>query len=207
MMSMGTTVDWDALAERYDAQLWLERRALRAALDLARPGEEDSFLDVGTGTGAVLKRLARDAHRPRRALGVDGSPAMLARVGPLPAGWGVLRAGVDSLPFDAESFDVAVASYVLHVLDAPARVPALREIHRVLRPGGALVTVTPALPLPSGNPLHRRIVRWIERSDGTRRGLLPLDPRALLASAGFVVESSRRVWLGYPSLCVRAHRG
>ena len=199
-------MDWDALADRYDAQLWLERRPLRVALDLARPGEEDAFLDVGTGTGAVLKRLARDARRPRRAVGVDSSEAMLARVGPLPAGWEVVRAGVDSLPLDAKSFDVAVASYVLHVLEAPARMPALREIHRVLRPGGALVTVTPALPVPSGNPLHRRIVRWIERGDGPRRGLLPLDPRSLLASAGFVVASSRRVWLGYPSLCVRAER-
>ena len=199
-------MDWHVLAERYDAQLWLERRPLRAALDLARAGEEDAFLDVGTGTGAVLKLLARDARRPRRAVGVDGSPAMLARVGPLPAGWEVLRAGVDSLPLDAESFDIAVASYVLHVLDAPARMPALREIHRVLRPGGALVTVTPALPLPSDNMLHRRIARWIKRGDGPRRGLLPLDPRQLLASAGFVVDSTRWVWLGYPSLCVRAHR-
>ena len=199
-------MDWDALAETYDAQLWLERRPLRAALDLARAGEEDSVLDVGTGTGAVLKLLAREERRPRRALGVDSSPAMLARVGRLPVGWEVLRAGVDSLPFDPESFDVAVASYVLHVLDAPARMPVLREIHRVLRPGGALVTVTPALPLSSDNPLHRRFVRWTERGDGPRRGLLPLDPRVLLASAGFAVDSSRRIWLGYPSLCVRARR-
>ena len=199
-------MDWDALADRYDAQLWLERRPVRAALDLARAREGDTFLDVGTGTGAVLKSLSRDPRRPRRAVGVDGSQAMLAHVGPLPDGWEVLQARLESLPLDAESFDVAVASYVLHVLDGPARMPALREIHRVLRPGGALVTVTPALPLPTGSPLHRRIVRWIEREDGPRRGLLPLDPRTLLASAGFVVDSSRRVWLGYPSLCVRAHR-
>ena len=199
-------MDWDALAERYDAQLWLERRPLRAALDLARPGEKDALLDVGTGTGAVLKLLARDARRPRRAVGVDGSQAMLARVGPLPAGWEVLRAQVESLPLNPESFDIAVASYVLHVLDASARMPALREIHRVLRPGGALVTLTPALPLPTNNPVHRRIERRLSRVTGPPRGLLPLDPRGLLVAAGFDVEVAHRVWLGYPSLCVRARR-
>ncbi|MDQ3350080.1 MAG: methyltransferase domain-containing protein, partial [Acidobacteriota bacterium] len=73
-------MDWDALAARYDAQLWLEREPMRAALNLARPGEDDRLLDVGTGTGAVLKWLARDARRPRQATGVDSSAAMLARV-------------------------------------------------------------------------------------------------------------------------------
>ncbi len=199
-------MDWDALAARYDAQLWLERKPLRAALNLARPDEDDRLLDVGTGTGAVLKWLARDARRPRQVTGVDRSAAMLARVGPLPVGWGVLLADVSSLPLESESFDVAVASYVLHVLDAPGRMPALTEIHRVLRPGGVLVTVTPALPLRSDNPVHRRIVRWLEREAGPRRGLLPLDPRTLLVAAGFDVEQTRRVWMGYPSLCVRALR-
>lgn len=199
-------MDWDALAARYDAQLWLEREPLRVAVNLARPGEDDRLLDVGTGTGAVLKRLARAAQRPRQATGVDSSAAMLARVGPLPAGWEVLLADVASLPLASGSFDVAVASYVLHVLDPPARVPALTEIHRVLRPEGVLVTVTPALPLRSDRPVHRRIVRWLEREAGPRRGLLPLDPRALLEDAGFDVERTRRVWMGYPSLCVRAVR-
>ncbi len=199
-------MDWDALAHRYDAQLWLERRPVRVALALARPDRDDRLLDVGTGTGAVLKSLAGRADRPGRAIGVDASAAMLARVGPLPAGWETLVADVGHLPLEPASFDVAVASYLLHVLDAPARMPALREIHRVLRPAGVLVTVTPALPLPAGHPLHRLIVRRLEGDSGPRRGLVPLDPRPLLDAAGFQVEETRRVWLGYPSLCVRARR-
>ena len=199
-------MDWDALATRYDAQLWLERRPLRAALELARPGRDDRLLDVGTGTGAVLKSLARRPERPRRATGVDSSVAMLARIGPLPAGWEVMVADIAALPLEPASFDVAIASYVLHVLDASARIPALREIHRVLRPDGVLVTVTPALPLPAAHPLHRRIVSRLEVASGAGRGMLPLDPRGLLGVAGFRVEETRRVWLGYHSLCVRARR-
>ena len=179
---------------------------MRAAVELARPSPDDRLLDVATGTGAVLGALARATVRPRHATGVDSSAAMLARIGPLPPGWEILRADIGSLPLPPASFDIAIASYVLHVLDPPARLPALREIRRVLRPGGVLVTVTPALPMRSDHPLHRRIVSRLEGETGPRRGLLPLDPRPLLAAAGFDVEESHRVWLGYPSLCVRARR-
>ncbi len=199
-------MDWDALATRYDAQLWLERRPLQAALELARPGCNDRLLDVGTGTGAVLESLAGQPERPRQATGVDSSAAMLSHIGSLPAGWEVLVADVGALPLESASFDVAIASYVLHVLNAPARMPALRELHRVLRPAGVLVTVTPALPLPADHPFHRWIVRRLEADSGPRRAMLPLDPRRLLAAAGFEVEETRRVWLGYHSLCVRARR-
>ena len=199
-------MDWDTHARTYDAQLWLERQPLKAALEFARPRAEDRFLDVGTGTGAVLEMLGARTPRPLEATGVDSSLAMLARVKPLAPHWRLLVADVRALPLDARSFDVAMCAYVLHVLDASARRPALREIHRVLRPGGALVTVTPTLPLARDHPIHRRIERYLEARSGRRRGLLPLDPRPILAASGFEVEEVRRVWLGYPSLCVRAQR-
>ncbi len=103
-------MDWDALARTYDAQLWLERKPLRAALELARPRADDRLLDVGTGTGAVLHLLARRAPRPHEATGVDSSAAMLARVKPLPADWRLLVADARSLPLESESFDVVIAA-------------------------------------------------------------------------------------------------
>lgn len=199
-------MNWDSLAASYGAQVWLERAALRAALDLARPCPAHRLLDIGTGTGALLEMLARRADRPRQAVGVDSSAAMLARVAPLPPDWRVIRGDARSLPFEPGSFDVATLSYVLHVLEAQERVATLCEAHRVLATGGVLVTVTPTLPLPSGNPIHRRIVRRLESDTGSLRGLLPLDPRADLAAVGFEVQATRRAWLGYPSLCVRARR-
>jgi len=70
---------------------------------------------------------------------------MLARVGTLPPGWNA-RGDALSLPLDDRKFQVAVASYVLHVLPPAHLRVALTELHRVLRPGGRLVTVTPADP-------------------------------------------------------------
>ena len=203
---MGTSVaDWDRLSRIYDRQLWLERRAIQAALELARPTRETALLDAGTGTGAVLRTLATRADPPRRVVGVDSSEAMLARVGPLPEGWRLVRADVTALPFDDESFDIATAVYVLHVLAPGARAAALGELRRVLRPGGRLVTVTPGLP-------SRALSRPFWWALGELAGLMPsrfcglrlLDPRPELVEAGFGLECARTVRRGYYSLCVRA---
>jgi len=174
------------------------------ALELAAPGPEDRLLDVGTGTGAVLRALAQLPSRPRRAHGVDPSAGMLARVGPLPDGWDVLQADAARLPLADASVDVAVAAYVLHVAAQPDEI--LAELRRVLRPGARLVVVTPAVPRRG---LARRLAlggAWLAaRFPGTLGGLRPLDPRPALSRAGFSLVRARRTGSGYPSLVVLAH--
>lgn len=137
---------WDRIARAYDRQLALERPALRAALDLAEVRPSERLLDLGTGTGAVLRELARRPSRPGEAVGVDVSAAMLAHAPALPSSWRLVQADATDLPFGDASFDVAVAAYLLHLLERDVFVRALAEARRVLRPGGRLVTVTPAAP-------------------------------------------------------------
>lgn len=196
---------WDRASAQYDRQLWLERSAVNRALDLLAARPDERLLDVGTGTGEVLRQLARRPIRPHEAIGIDASAAMLARVGTLPPGWNARHGDVLSLPFDDSEFQVAVASYVLHVLP-PADLPvALTELHRVLRPGGRLVTVTPAIP---ARGLARAVALG---SDAPARGgrsryagLRALDPRPALQQAGFRLVRARTSLRGYPSLCVLA---
>lgn len=196
---------WRRLSGSYDRQLWLERAAVRAALDLARPGPDDRLLDLGTGTGEVLRQLAGRARRPMHAVGLDASAGMLARIPALPQGWSVDRGDVTALPYAAETFDVAIASYVLHVLPDGALAPALAEAVRILRPGGRMVTVTPVIPargmLRPGavalDALARRAPAWAG-------GLRALDPRQALTEAGFTLVRTRVLQRGYPSLCVLA---
>ncbi|MFO0680916.1 MAG: class I SAM-dependent methyltransferase [Sandaracinus sp.] len=86
-------------------------------------------LEVGCGTGLVLARIAPVAER---AVGVDLSPGMLAKA--RERGLEVHEGSATALPFEAESFDVVCSFKVLaHVPDLPQ---ALREVSRVLRPGG-----------------------------------------------------------------------
>lgn len=86
-------------------------------------------LEVGCGTGLVLAKLVTVA---REAVGVDLSPGMLsiARA----RGLDVREGSATALPFDDASFDVVCSFKVLaHVPDIDL---AMREVVRVLRPGG-----------------------------------------------------------------------
>lgn len=195
---------WDRASAHYDRQLWLERSAVNRALDLFAARPDERLLDVGTGTGEVLRQLARRPIRSHEAIGIDTAAAMLARIGTLPPGWNA-RGDALSLPFDDRKFQVAVASYVLHVLPPAHRPVALTELHRVLRPGGRLVTVTPADP-------SRGLARAVALgSDALARGgrsryagLRAPDPRPALQQAGFRLVRARTSLRGYPSLCVLA---
>lgn len=100
-----------------------------------------NLLDLGTGTGHILKLLGQDAER---VVGLDASHAMLsvARANLEKAGLsGVeLRQGdIHALPFERDEFDLVVLHQVLHYFDDPAR--ALREAQRLLRPGGRLLVI------------------------------------------------------------------
>jgi ubiquinone/menaquinone biosynthesis C-methylase UbiE len=204
-VSAGET--WDLLSRHYDRQLWLERSAVATALGLLAAGPGDRFLDVGTGTGEVLRQLARRAQPPREVIGIDASPRMLDRVGELPTGWTVCIGDLRGLPLPDSRFDAVSASYILHML-AEADLPlALAEIHRVLRPGGRLVTVTPAIPTGGlARPIAAALDALSRRRPIRYRGLRALDPRAALERTGFSPAQTRWNTRGYPSVCVLARR-
>jgi len=199
---------WDRLAAHYDRQLWLERNAIRTALDLAAPQRGDRVLDFGTGTGLVLRELARRRDHSESVVGLDRSREMLRRVPELPSGWEVRRGDGAEMPFGPAEFDIVVAAYVLHLLAGETLTGVLAEIARVLRPGGRLVTVTPVVPargvgraVAIGAAMLARV--FPERLGGLR----PSDPRKAIEVAGFAVERDVVTARGYPSMCVLAVAG
>lgn len=126
------------LAPEYDARwsFYVEAttRETLARLSL-RP--TDRVLDVGCGTGALLERLA-ESHPAALLSGVDPVPEMLAVARErMPAEVELREGWAERLPFAEEQFDVVVSCNMFHYIQRP--VDALREMRRVLRPGGRLV--------------------------------------------------------------------
>jgi ubiquinone/menaquinone biosynthesis C-methylase UbiE len=199
---------WSRAARLYDWQLPLERPALRTLLELLAVSPSDSLLDVGTGTGAVLREVERSGGRPARAIGVDVSDRMLARArAVVPVGTELRRADARALPLPDASIDIATCVYLLHLLPAEVRTEVLRELHRVLVPEGRLGVVTVAPPKRALAKLVSAPVRAAAaRSSGVLAGLRPLDPADDLRIAGFEVDAVRRTTIAYPSLCVSARR-
>lgn len=196
---------WERLSRHYDRQRWLEVGPVRCMLTLVAPKENERLLDVATGTGVVLRVLASRHEKPREAVGIDATPGMLAKVPPLPGGWSLHVADAVRLPFANDTFDVLTASYLLHLLPQPDFTTVLCECRRVLRPGGRLAVLTPAIPpWPGVRGLAQGMDRLARRGPERYCGLRALDPRASLAEAGFEVLTARYSLLGYPSICVLA---
>ncbi len=99
---------------------------------VARFGAARDVLEVGCGTGLLLRRITRCV---RSTKGVDLSPGMLAHA--RERGFDVVEGSATALPFDDQSFDVTCSFKVLaHVREIEL---ALREMARVTRPSGHVI--------------------------------------------------------------------
>jgi len=140
--------DWRShgeIAERYE-RVWSARFEVVARHIWARVpvNAGDRLLDIGTGTGVVLRICAKVAASAGLRVGCDRSSEMLERARSRMAGLHVLVADATALPFQSQSFDVVTASFVLsHIRNYPI---ALAEMLRVLKPGGTVAVSNWASP-------------------------------------------------------------
>lgn len=174
------------------------------------PGQR--VLDVACGTGVVARQAAELVGPAGQVSGVDLNPAMVevARETASTIDWRVGDAG--DLPYDDASFDVALCQSALFFFPDPAR--ALREMARVLSPGGVVAVQTYAGL--DEQPAYGRFVEIVARHAGDdARALLGTywskgdltELRSLLAAAG--LEPSRTESLlghvRFPSLGAFVH--
>lgn len=146
---------FDRIASRYD----LLNRTLSLRQDVAwrrrvcrhmPEGTDLVLLDLATGTADQLITLIRRVEAIETGVGVDMSEGMLeyGRVKVAEAGLEsriqLKRGDATEIPFDAESFDVVTISFgIRNVVDVSG---ALREMHRVLRPGGRALVLEFSMP-------------------------------------------------------------
>ena len=146
-------------------------RALVANL----PAGPQRILDAGCGTGGLIRRLGA-RHPEWQWTGVDVSPlaCQLARER---GATDVREASVTALPFADGEFAAAVSADVLYHLDDDQA--ALREMARVIRPGGVLVLNVPA---------HRWLWSYHDIAVSGRRRYARNEVASKLAGAGLKLQ-------------------
>ena len=102
-------------------------------------GRFRSILDVGSGSGQILRHVLRQSGDDVRIVACDLSPNMLhrARLRLKSDRPQFVAADMKNLPFADESFDCITCGWVIEHLPDPR--PGLREMLRVLQPGGSLL--------------------------------------------------------------------
>lgn len=146
-----------------------------------------SVLDVGCGNGFLTVPLE---ERFGRAVGLDYSPAMIAAN---PARE-KLVGDATTLPFGDKSFDLVVASHLLHHLPRQARSSAVREMARVARRGVVLYEPNRSNPLMFAFGLLQKHERMVLEFSKTH-------VRELIDETGFASRSVRIEGLTTPNLC------
>ncbi len=161
-------------------------RALRPILFAGLSG---TILDAGVGTGRNLPFYPQGA----RVLGIDPSPAMLARARRRRdrLGLEVELAQMDVLhtSFPDHAFDAVVASFPFCVLTPERQAPALRELARICKPGGRIRILEYAY---SQDPFRRFIMRlWAPWVRWAYDAAFDRATEGYLAEAGLAAVEAR----------------
>jgi ubiquinone/menaquinone biosynthesis C-methylase UbiE len=198
MLATDSPDAYSFIAHQYDRLLGPFLDGLRrTGLELCPPQPGWRVLDVGCGTGAQLELYQQAGCA---VAGIEASSAMTQvarrRLGARAA---LELADASRMPFAPASFDLALASMMLHELDEATRVAILDETARVLRPGGQLLVIDyhpGPLRVPTGW-LVRPFVLAAERLAGREHyrnhlaflaaGGMP----ALAAPRGFTIDRAR----------------
>ncbi len=160
-----------------------EKRLKRFVVE--QVGAPAALLDMGCGTG-TLTRMLQSAQPATCVVGLDIDGAVLAIAQHKSNAAEVSRAmfvqgSAIAHPFDNGAFDCVATSLVMHHLSREDKAAALRECHRVLRPGGVLLLADFAAPRSRYARTVGLLVRYLEEVEDNMRGRLPV----LMAGAGF----------------------
>lgn len=185
------------------------RKILAATLAASGIGPGQNLLDIGCGTGELVVAAARqidDGSRGRNgyAMGIDATPAMIdlarrrAAEGGIAARFDVAIA--EALPLPDAVIDGVTSSFFFHHLPSAVKAKALREMWRVLAPGGRIVITDYGRPQNllgyiASFPMRFNFHEYV-------RGQLAGEIEAEIATADIGRPRIARSFLGYINVLV-----
>jgi ubiquinone/menaquinone biosynthesis C-methylase UbiE len=154
-------------------------------------GLSGHILDAGVGTGRNFPFYPAGAT----VLGIDISPAMLRRAEPRRAAANapveLRRMDVTSLDLPPASFDAAIATFLFCVLPEELQAPALRELGRVVKPGGPIRMLE--YVRPAGTWRHAMAKLWEPWVGWAYGASFDRDTQSHVAEAGLELVEARCV--------------
>ena len=196
----------DSPASIYETQLvtTIFEPLARTLIERARPKPGENVLDAACGTGVVARLVAPMVGPSGRTVGLDFDPVMIEMARSLAPEIEWRHGDLQNLAFADELFDLVICQEGLQYL--PDRGAGLRQIHRVLRPGGRMVlAIWSDLAKSPGHFLLFEALGEILGPDGARPMAWSLADEAqllkLVSEAGFVSVATTIVSLQttYPS--------
>jgi ubiquinone/menaquinone biosynthesis C-methylase UbiE len=160
----GITIGTPRLYDVSAALLFRRRRSYRGLLAAGDVQRGARVLDVGCGPGYFTRMLAEAVGPEGSVSGIDAAPEMIEYASKKARRLSNCRfqtGTAESLAFPDAAFDVVVSSLMMHHLPEEGRLGAVREMQRVLRPGGTLLLADFRMP-------QRGVCTWSHRSPATR---------------------------------------
>ncbi|MCL4382166.1 MAG: class I SAM-dependent methyltransferase [Patescibacteria group bacterium] len=173
--------DWVEVANRFRGlETILHCLRERETLKLVKEfGKEGKFLDVGCGTGLILR------HLPPDSIGLDINPRNLRRAKTHAPQAKLVLGDIEKMPFSGQAFKAVICTDVLEHLIHPQK--ALSEILRVLTPKGILIGSVPAQ-----NPIwHLRFLSSTHPGEPYHRIFKKREVQALFNNQGKILRLKR----------------
>ncbi len=170
---------WSGGYERSLGQFFLFDRVHRAVLDFLPVGlAPQAILDIGCGTGRLLRKAA--LRWPVVSLvGIDPAEGMISQARRLTPGAAFQVSPAEELPMAENTFDLVLSTMSFHHWFDQAL--ALRQVTKVLRPGGYFILADPVVPLGLN-----RVFQHGRPANSSRR-------RELFAQAGLQVVAEKHM--------------
>lgn len=150
---------FDKRASVYDEEFEgkLSEKAYKLITDSIEINPKDKILDIGCGTGTILKRVSNLCEM--QGFGIDAEGKMIEQAKRKCPQMDIQEGDCSKMEFENETFDCVIACMAFHHFQNQAGVAS--EVSRVLRTGGKIYIVDPGFPL-----IVRRIINYILSKHG-----------------------------------------